>query len=409
VDNAAAERDQVLYVGGEDGLLHAILAGRHQASGRYAHEAPECGSELWGYLPGSLLPDLNGQPFDDATALTAIHVDGTPRVRELFIDDDGDGQREWRTVLIGTASSEAANRGGVFALDVSDPYRPRLLWEAAFDGLGPGRSRGTALGGADVAPRVYVTAATTGRVDADGVATSGTGSYGAMACALDLADGQRLWQFVAPYSGAAANVAEPPSLPAVMTAAASGGVDGVVFGDLAGRLWLLDAASGAPLGGRPVWVTPGGEREPIGGGIALHNRLALFGTGAVTYADGTDAAAVYAVEILPEGGRLLWSVPLAAGEVLWGAPAFDRFGRAYLGVGTAADDRGRLLVIDPGGGLAAEVPLSGVPGGTPALGNGTVVVVSRSGAVELIGEPYQPPAAELSPAGRVRLFSWRVR
>jgi hypothetical protein len=183
----------------------------------------------------------------------------------------------------------------------------------------------------------------------------------------------------------------------------------VVFGDLAGRLWLLDAASGAPLGGRQVWQTPGGTGEPVGGGVGVRNRLVLFGSGGVTFADSAGSYAVYAVEILPEGGRLLWSVPLAPGEALWGAPGFDRFGRAYLGVGNAAEDSGRLLVVEETGALAGSVALQGTPGGSPVLVSGAVVTVSRGGEVELVGELGQPPSGQADGIGRVRVYSWRVR
>jgi len=54
--------------------------------------------ELWGYLPGSLLPALAHQPFADPGALTGVHVDGSPLVADLFIDSNVMA-REWRTLL----------------------------------------------------------------------------------------------------------------------------------------------------------------------------------------------------------------------------------------------------------------------------------------------------------------------
>jgi outer membrane protein assembly factor BamB len=413
LDLAAGERDRVLYAGAEDGLLHAILAGQWQSDRGYDHATEPCGRELWAYLPGSLLPALTHQPFDDPTALAAVHVDGSPLLTDLFIDSDGDGRREWRTVLVGTASVQSVNRGVVFALDVSDPYGPRLLWETPLPATGLGRSRGVATGHGsardDTTLRLFLTAGTAGRISAQGHPDPLGGSYGSMASALDMADGERLWHFIAPYEGAARNLAEPPSLPALMLAAASGGVDGVIFGDLAGRLWALDPVSGAPLGGRPVWQTATGAAEPIGGGIAVRNRLALFGTGGVEHADPDGSYAVYAVEILPEGGRLLWSIPLARGERLWGAPSFDRFGRIYLGLGSEADGTGRLLVLDADGTVTGSVALAGVPYGGLALLSGAVVAVARSGDVDQFGDPREISPHDESAPGRIRVFSWRVR
>lgn len=199
-----------------------------------------------------------------------------------------------------------------------------------------------------------------------------------MACALDLIDGRLLWRFVAPYPGGAGNLAEPPTAPVLMAAGTGSGVDGVVFGDLAGRLWVLDPDSGAALDELPVWQSPGGSDEPIGGGLALRNRLVLLATGGVPHASAERTYAVYAVEILPEGGRLLWTLPLAPGEMLWGAPAFDRFGRAYFGLGSSAGSGGRLLVVTADGTLAGSSALEGSPGG----GGGTGI--GRGGN----GEPY---------------------
>jgi outer membrane protein assembly factor BamB len=230
-----------------------------------------------------------------------------------------------------------------------------------------------------------------------------------MACALNLMDGTLLWRFSAPYLGMAANLAAPPTAPALMHAAAVGGVDSLVFGDQAGRLWVLDAQSGAPLGGGPAWQAPGGPAEPIGGGIAIRNQLALFGTGGVEHADSHGTYAVYAVAILREGARLLWSQPLPPGERLWGAPTFDRFGRAYLGLGAEQGAAGRLLLVAADGALLGDVVLAGAPQGGVALAPGTVLAVTRTGELQQFGEIHQEVAPASIAPGRIRIFSWRVR
>jgi Tfp pilus tip-associated adhesin PilY1 len=415
VGAGGVSRDQLLYVGAEDGLLHAILAGRRKFDGSgYDHATASCGEELWGYLPGSLLPALKSQPLDAPEQLPAVHVDGAPAISDLFIDSDGDGRREWRTILVGTASMQALNRGLVFALDVTDPGAPQLLWETALAELGPGRSRGAALGWSGAsdnpAPRVFVTFGTNTRIDADGGADPVNGSHGVLACALDLADGRLLWRFAAPYADAAADLAEPPSIPSLLTTT-SGEVDGVVFGDLAGRLWVLDPERGTPRGGGPLWQTPGGANEPIGAGLAIRNRQVLFGTGGVDCAAEDRSYAVYAVEILDEGARLLWRQPLAPGEKLWGPPTVDRFGRVYVGVGSGHDDDGgRLLVIAADGTLSASVALAGTPLGGLTVVQGTVITISQTGQVEQFGTlQQQPPGTSADPGGRVRVLSWRVR
>ncbi len=174
VSATSGERDLVLYAGAEDGMLHAFLAGQREPDGGYDRASEHCGVELWGYLPGSLLPALKQQPFEDPGGLAAAHVDGAPLVADLFIDLDGSGHNEWRTVLVGTASDHSNNRGTVFALDVTDPYVPQLLWETVLPGSGLGRSRGVASGvsgrGDTATPRVFVTAGTAVRIVAPGIA-----------------------------------------------------------------------------------------------------------------------------------------------------------------------------------------------------------------------------------------------
>lgn len=401
---ALAHRDRILYVGAEDGLLHAVLAGRWSAAGgAYDHACQSCGRELWGYLPGSLLPFLKSGWGAQAAFRSPLHVDGTPAVEEVFIDLDGDGRREWRTVLVGTASVPALNRGVIFALDVTDPAAPRPLWERPLAEIGLGPSRGAVIGrlpsGLGGRQSVFLTAATAGRVN---------GSQGLLACALDLADGALLWHFTTPCAGVAGDPAVPPTAPALMYAAPLGGVDAVLFGDPAGRLWALDPGSGASLGGGPVWQTPGAAGEPLGGGLTVRNRLVLLSSGGVESADPEGSYAVYAVEILLGGGRLLWNQALLPGERLWGAPAVDRFGRVFAGVGTSRESTGRVLVLAADGTLAGSVALAGSPSGGVVLAPGAMVTVSRAGQVEQFGALQQDRRADEA-AVRVGVFSWRLR
>ena len=411
LDAAAAQRDRVLYVGGEDGALHAILAGRWSATAGGYEVTGDCGRELWAFLPGSFLAELVNGVMETAGYRSPIHVDGTPAVADVYIDGNGDGRREWRTVLVGTASVPARNRGAVFALDITEPYAPRLLWERALAGLG--RSHGAAIqstsGWLDTPPRVFVTAGSSTRIDDLGNPAPERGRFGITASALDLASGTLLWQFAAPYPEEAGGLADAPTAPAIMHGSAAGGIDAILFGDLAGRLWALDPATGGAIGGNPAWQSPGGAHEPIGGGFAIRGRMALFGTGGVEGADPHGNYAVYAVELLPGGARLLWNHALNPGERLWGTPALDRFGRAFFGVGDESAGGGRVLVVDTDGTAAGSVSLAGVPGGGVTLAPGALVTVSVSGLVEQIGALLLTGPDPTAVAGRVRLFSWRMR
>ncbi len=125
-------RAEVLYVGANDGMLHCfdVLTGR----------------ELWGYIPYNLLPRLNEMWAVDATTGTRyfnrnMYVDGSPQVEDIYIDSNGDGIKEWITILIcgqgpGFGSSIAGGKNYYFALDVTDPNIPKPLWEFTDSAMG---------------------------------------------------------------------------------------------------------------------------------------------------------------------------------------------------------------------------------------------------------------------------------
>ncbi len=93
-DNAS--RTPVVYVGANDGMMHAYNA--------------LTGSELLAYVPSVLyskLPDLVAQNYNHQ-----FYVDGSPTAGDVFYDDI------WHTVLVGGLS---AGGQAVYALDVTDP------------------------------------------------------------------------------------------------------------------------------------------------------------------------------------------------------------------------------------------------------------------------------------------------
>lgn len=110
----------VIYVGSNDGMLHAFQ---------------DCtGEELWGFIPPSLLPNLQYLAddthtyFADSTPVAYVHDanrDGTINTATSSPND--------KAILIfgtrrggGVASGKAV--GSYFALDVTDPAKPQYLW-----------------------------------------------------------------------------------------------------------------------------------------------------------------------------------------------------------------------------------------------------------------------------------------
>jgi type IV pilus assembly protein PilY1 len=117
----AGGRDRIVLVGSNGGMLHAFHGGQKVGvdpiSGRGQYDAGT-GEELWGFLPADLLPKLRLYIGKRGT-----FVDGTPMVREVWLDGTGggaaDGQKQWQEFR--TVAVVGTGRGGVhrFALDLT--------------------------------------------------------------------------------------------------------------------------------------------------------------------------------------------------------------------------------------------------------------------------------------------------
>jgi type IV pilus assembly protein PilY1 len=134
---ANRNRDRVIYVGANDGMLHAFDAG----SGTTGFDALGnpivdfgSGRERWAYVPREVAPTLSR--MTNSTFEFTPYVDNSPVVRDVFI-----GGR-WRTMLVGSL-----RRGGqgIFALDITNPAVTEadaddvVLWEFSDDIAGKER------------------------------------------------------------------------------------------------------------------------------------------------------------------------------------------------------------------------------------------------------------------------------
>jgi len=105
-------RQRMVYVGANDGMLHAFDA--------------VSGGEEWAFVPQFALPKLKA--IADTTYCHTYTVDLTPTVQDVKVGN------AWRTVLIGGGREGGA---GYFALDVTYPYSPELLWQVELPGSRP--------------------------------------------------------------------------------------------------------------------------------------------------------------------------------------------------------------------------------------------------------------------------------
>jgi type IV pilus assembly protein PilY1 len=184
-------RETVVYVGANDGMLHAFLAGTFQPgspvlgdgasftvdAAKYGALGP--GGEIWAYIPQNLLPHLKW--LADPSYINANHVyyvDLKPRIFDARIydhqsaawnnnplkplwDSMSQAQRDdrpygWCTMLVGgmrlgggsitvtgdldndpaTAGTTRTFASAYFAIDITDPLNTIFLWERNYPGLG---------------------------------------------------------------------------------------------------------------------------------------------------------------------------------------------------------------------------------------------------------------------------------
>jgi type IV pilus assembly protein PilY1 len=150
------QRRQVIYVGANDGMLHAFNAGFYDARNQRIQLSPTdgtavtqypLGGEIWAYVPGNLLPHLRW--LADPQYKHNFYVDGSPIVQDVKIfTADTTHPDGWGTVLIApfrfgggpisvntnTSTTTTATPQNSFSayvvLDVTDPEQaPKLMAE----------------------------------------------------------------------------------------------------------------------------------------------------------------------------------------------------------------------------------------------------------------------------------------
>ncbi|MBC7946011.1 MAG: pyrrolo-quinoline quinone [Burkholderiales bacterium] len=104
--NNNSSRQAVVYVGANDGMLHAFNG--------------DTGAEMWAYVPRAVLPDLYKLADENYANSHRYFVDGTPAVMDVYFGG------AWHTILV--AGLNAGGRG-YYALDITNPASPKALWE----------------------------------------------------------------------------------------------------------------------------------------------------------------------------------------------------------------------------------------------------------------------------------------
>ncbi len=117
-DRIAAGRAGTVYLAANDGMLHAFDA----LSGR----------ERWAFIPRGVLPEL-WRVADIAFATGFRYLlDGTPVAGDICpaAPDATCAASDWRTILVGGLGAGGRE---YYALDITEPERPKLLWRLSAD------------------------------------------------------------------------------------------------------------------------------------------------------------------------------------------------------------------------------------------------------------------------------------
>ncbi|RMH41884.1 MAG: hypothetical protein D6689_09905 [Deltaproteobacteria bacterium] len=259
---AGTTRPTMIYVGGLDGMLHAICA----------DDVAPCtqpGRELWAYIPRTQLGRLR---------LNEQRIDGSPKVADMFGDFDGTGTREWRTIMafqLGTGNpADPAAAPAVIAMDVTDPGAPKVLWEAnppaarsAIElGVGLELAMGPIRINGQIEPAVIVS-----------TNNGGTGSAGVYVAALSARDGSLLWSQPFEHLYPPPRSTSTPPLPATgipggvaaIDTSDDGTFDKIVVPTLYGDLWVLDAETGTSVYPGPLFRFST-DLQPIGASPTIY-------------------------------------------------------------------------------------------------------------------------------------------
>jgi hypothetical protein len=279
----------VLFVGANDGMLHAIDA---RTNG---------GSELWAYVPSMLIPNLK-----NLTVTPYVHtyfVDGGLNVGNVTINSAA------RTVLV---SELGAGGQGLFALDITNPIptsentaAANALWEITNTTINGVASTSYANLGYTYGTPVIAKANTGQSVVVIGNGYNATGA--STLYVIDAGSGALIKAITtsgAPNGGL--------SSPGCYDANGDGTIDYCYAGDIDGKLWKFDlsSASAASWSAKLLYTTSPAQAITMAPSITAHPNggvMLNFGTGRVfATADSTDVGTYYAYGIwdyppLPNG------------------------------------------------------------------------------------------------------------
>ncbi|MDZ4140891.1 MAG: PilC/PilY family type IV pilus protein [Methylotenera sp.] len=108
----AITRDKMVYMGANDGMLHAFDADTME--------------ERWAYVPTMVIRDMWKLADAAYSGKHTFYVDGDPIISDICVSSCDTSSAVWKTILVGGLNSGGR---GYYALNITDPANPSLLWE----------------------------------------------------------------------------------------------------------------------------------------------------------------------------------------------------------------------------------------------------------------------------------------
>jgi type IV pilus assembly protein PilY1 len=106
-------RAGTVYIGTNDGMLHAFDS--------------SSGTERWAFIPTPVIPNMWKLADSNYANNHAYYVNGAPVISDICSANcSSDTTAVWKTILVGGLNGGGR---GYYALDITDPASPSLLWE----------------------------------------------------------------------------------------------------------------------------------------------------------------------------------------------------------------------------------------------------------------------------------------
>ncbi|HJT97122.1 MAG TPA: PilC/PilY family type IV pilus protein, partial [Rhodanobacteraceae bacterium] len=299
----AKSQTPTVYVGANDGMLHAING--NQGTGG--------GEELFAYIPNAVLGKLNKLALP--TYSHTYFVDGTPLIGDAYDGSD------WHTVVL---SSTGAGGRAVFALDVSDPTAfgtSDVMWEF-------NDQIDTDMGTAIVQPSLGLTEDGSWKVAIGNGFNSANNRAVLFVRDLWAADNSGAYTKIDTGVGSAA---DPNGLATatIVDTDGNGAGDTIYAGDYQGNLWkFVYTSTGWQIGKNAAGVQAPlfaavdkfGHRQPITSGVytvanPFGGTMVLFGTGRYLSTNDADPTHLESDgKALVDSIYAIWDAPPTGGD-----------------------------------------------------------------------------------------------